>query len=326
MEVALTFTPDEEPQISPEELTAQATAAEAALKEQEALERAAQKERDAEAAIQARIALKAEERRIELEEMAATRAKVEAEKIRRAEEAAAFLEAKRKQQAEEDEKKRIIEEERARKAEERRVRQKKIDERNAFLARQTQREVPPSLAQQIRDACAEGDVEAIRAYVEEWDGNAVLEEKDSDQWSPLFWCCKKGCEAGARLLMSRWVSEFDTEEDAKKVWQKRLEVADDEGMTMMLHAAVSGCTELAMFFLAMGNSKSQVNEDGFTAVHLAAYHGHAETVRALVEALSPIDLRTRGAKTALQCAIVGGDKATIEYLTYAEDVRGLRSV
>ena len=50
-----------------------------------------------------------------------------------------------------------------------------------------------------------------------------------------------------------------------------------------------------------------------------------ETVRALVEAQSPIDLRTRGTKTALQCAVVGGDKDCIEYLTYAEDLRGLRS-
>jgi len=315
-----------EPGLSAEELAAQAAAAEAARKEAERLERIAQKEREAEAAIQARIALKAEERRIELEQMAAARAKAEAEKIRRAEEAAAFLEAKRKQQAEEDEKKRILEEERARKAEERRVRQKKIDDRNAFLAQQAKRAVPEGLGQIIRNACARGDIEAIKAYVQEWDGNAVLEEKDRDQWSPLFWCCKKGCAAGALSIMGKWVSEFDMEEDIKKLWQRRLEVHDDEGMTMMHHAAVSGCTELVKFFLSKGNSKSSVNEDGFTAVHLAAYQGHTETVRALVEALSPIDLRTRGAKTALQCAIVGGCKETIEFLTYAEDLRGLRSV
>lgn len=42
-------------------------------------------------------------------------------------------------------------------------------------------------------------------------------------------------------------------------------------MTMMLHAAAAGCTELVKFFLAKGINKSQCNEDGFTAVHLAAY-------------------------------------------------------
>jgi ankyrin repeat protein len=55
------------------------------------------------------------------------------------------------------------------------------------------------------------------------------------------------------------------------MWQRRLEERDDEGMTMMLHAAAAGCTELVKFFLAKGINKSQCNEDGFTAVHLAAY-------------------------------------------------------
>lgn len=208
---------EEVAELTPEELATQELAREAARKEQMKLEAAAKKEKEAEAAIMARIALKAEERRIELEEMAAAKAKAEADKIRRAEEAAAFLEQKRKQQAEEDEKKRLIEEERARKAEERRVRQRAIDARNAFLAKQAAREVPEGLGQGIRNACADCDVDAIRVYVDEWEGNAVLEEKDVDRWDGLLWCCKRGCAKGALHFMSKWVSEFDMEEDVKKV-------------------------------------------------------------------------------------------------------------
>ncbi len=287
-------------------------------------EETAKKERDAELAIMKRAAEKAEERRIEAEQQAAARAKAEAEKIRRADEAAAFLELKRKQQAEEDEKKRILEEERARKAEERRIRQKKIDDRNSFLSRQAARSVPAGLGAAIRSACERGDIDAIIAYTDEWEGNAVLDEVDSDKWSAISWCCKKGCVPGAMHIMSKWTNEFDTDEDTKKMWQKRLEAVDDEGNTLLMHAAAAGCTELVRFFLSKGASKSAQNEDGFSACMLAAYRGRADTVRALVEALSPIDLRTRGGKTALQCAGVGGNKETIEILTYAEELRGMR--
>jgi hypothetical protein len=286
----------------------------------------AEKARMAEEAILKRAAEKAAERALEAKEQAEIRAKAEADKLRRAEEAAAFLEQKRKLQAEEDEKKRLVEEERARKAEERRIRQKLIDDRSAFLAKQAARSVPDGLGQLIRNACKNADVEVIKAFADEWEGNAVMEELDKDKWGPVHWCCKKGCFTGAVYIMQKWMNPYESEDDQKRAWVRRLETVDDGGKTYLMLAAVAGATDLVKFILSKGANRNAQDEDGFSACMLAAYQGHVETVRALVEGLSALDLRTRGGKTALQCAVVGGDKDTIDYLKYAEDLRGLKSV
>jgi len=312
-------------EINPAELTEEEiAAAEAAAAAKAALIQAA-KEKAEEEAIMKRAAEKAEERRLEAEARAEKAAKVAAEKARREVEAAMFLEIKNMKAEEDYERKRLADVIKAEKAEKRRIRQKAIDDRNNFLDSQSKRIAPEGLGEEIRNACRNCDVESIKEYVTEWDGHHVLDEEDDCGWSTIHWAVKKGCVDGALFIMSKWVSPYLMEEDQKKQWLLRLEKKDDDGQTLMMFAAIAGSTELIRFFISKGCNKNVQNNDGFSALIWAAYHGQLNTVRYLVESLAQIDSRTKGGKTALQCAIVGGEKKNkdvIEYLRYSEELRG----
>jgi len=85
-----------------------------------------------------------------------------------------------------------------------------------------------------------------------------------------------------------------------------LEGRSEDGSSLLHHAAAGGMTAVVLDFVAATPGKSvnvnEVNEDGATALHLAAHYGRRECVERLLRAGAAVNAHAPGLGTALDCA------------------------
>lgn len=86
---------------------------------------------------------------------------------------------------------------------------------------------------------------------------------------------------------------------------------------MLIEAAQAGNETLVKTLLDQGTNSNQTNDDGSTALHLAASKNHPSIVRLLIEkGRAGIDRRNKDGETALALASAKGYKAVVELLLY----------
>lgn len=83
---------------------------------------------------------------------------------------------------------------------------------------------------------------------------------------------------------------------------------------LSMHFAREGMTEDLVGFLDHGLPVDVQDADGNTPVMLAAYHGHAATVRALIEHGADIDVRNHRNQSPLAGALFKGEDEVVRLL------------
>jgi ankyrin repeat protein len=86
---------------------------------------------------------------------------------------------------------------------------------------------------------------------------------------------------------------------------------------LAMHFARDGMTEELAGFVDHGLPVDVRDEDGNTALMLAAYHGHAATVRMLVEHGADVDLRNKRNQAPIAGAIFKGEDEVVRVLVAA---------
>lgn len=87
--------------------------------------------------------------------------------------------------------------------------------------------------------------------------------------------------------------------------------AAEEGMRQ---AALDGEFDKVKEFLAAGTSVNSINEEGHTALMLAAYNGYSDILLALINGGASVDLRDMMGRTALLYASTGPFPETVKIL------------
>jgi len=77
---------------------------------------------------------------------------------------------------------------------------------------------------------------------------------------------------------------------------------DDEGETLLFHAAARGKADVAELLLAKGADPNASNERGVTPLHVAAQKGHAAVAKVLLARGANPNARTKEGATPLHAA------------------------
>ena len=91
------------------------------------------------------------------------------------------------------------------------------------------------------------------------------------------------------------------------------DMMDSNGWTPLMHAAFSGHTECLKLLIQHGADVSIRTETG-TAAHFAASRGHKQELLTLLEAGCGVDVADKCGRTPLMCAAVKGHSACLEPL------------
>ena len=98
-------------------------------------------------------------------------------------------------------------------------------------------------------------------------------------------------------------------------WDSAVDARDGMGDTAFHLAACHGRTLCAMTLAARGADTKQVNNFGWSAIHHASWHGHAETVGELVDALSLrelLDAPDQAGHRPIHLAVLRGHLKVVE--------------
>jgi uncharacterized protein len=86
---------------------------------------------------------------------------------------------------------------------------------------------------------------------------------------------------------------------------------------LAMHFAREGMTDELAGFVDHGLPADTQDEDGNTALMLAAYHGHVETVQMLVGRGADVDLRNNRDQSPVAGAVFKGEDAVVRVLVAA---------
>lgn len=153
--------------------------------------------------------------------------------------------------------------------------------------------------QPLHYACREGKHKVAEILIE---NGAELNAQDCWKETPLHKACRHGYTDLVELLLKS---------DAK------MDILDDEGMMPLYYTARwdRGPTMRALLDKDKSNIDCIVREDnGWTALHVAAYYGHDEAVLILHEAQATLDLRDNSGCTPLLLATMRGHVKVMEKL------------
>ena len=171
--------------------------------------------------------------------------------------------------------------------------------------------------------------------------NPDLDAKNDENRTPLDLAAGRGHEKVVQLILSRMRGRNDqsppsatniksegfnistnTSIAQKYAVQNRknsLALIGIDGVRtlMLIEAAQDGNEALVQKLLDQGTNSNQTNDDGTTALHVAASKNHPSIVRLLLEkGRADIDRRNKDGETALALASAKGYKAVVELLLY----------
>jgi ankyrin repeat protein len=152
----------------------------------------------------------------------------------------------------------------------------------------------PAFCGQIHDAAADGDLEKVRALLQD-DPNLVF-DKDKNGYTPLHWAAKNGHADVAKLLLAN-----KAESNAKT----------NIGWTPLHEASEGGHKDLVELLLV---NKANVNEKtyrGYTALHFAASKGFMDVAELLLAHGADVNAKCNLGFTPLQTAMGHKDVAEL---------------
>ena len=94
-------------------------------------------------------------------------------------------------------------------------------------------------------------------------------------------------------------------------------IADADGRTALMHAAMNGNVEIVRLLLDNGAKATATDSAGSTALHWAAERGQADAVRELLAARVPVDTENKQGATPLMKATVAGSAPCVDLLLAA---------
>ncbi|MEQ5768100.1 ankyrin repeat domain-containing protein [Halomonas sp. H33-56] len=145
------------------------------------------------------------------------------------------------------------------------------------------------------------------------------------------WLIERGADLGALALAADWGKESSARE-RQDAWRKEGAKGVPSGKlgdfehTPLHIAAARGATRVAELLLEHGADPAAAIGDGRTALHLAAEHGHPDTLALLCHTTATLDARDHREdtkaeqpihQTALQASVTGGHVACAEVLLRA---------
>lgn len=155
-------------------------------------------------------------------------------------------------------------------------------------------------------ALMEGDLEAVRGFLDDRPGraNQFLSQDRPwglEMWMPLHFVASGGSPGHAAVvseLLGRGIRPECRTRFATPMHARR---------TPLHFAAEAGHLAVIELLLAAGADADVLDARNDRPVHLAARHGHAAAVRRLVEAGADLEARNANARTALHEAIRSAD-------------------
>jgi ankyrin repeat protein len=101
-------------------------------------------------------------------------------------------------------------------------------------------------------------------------------------------------------------------------WGANVDLRNAQGATALHDAALAGKLDVVQLLVEKGaNVNAKDNESGATPLHHAASWGRTEVVTFLLENGADASIRTKGGDTALESAVVAGQKEVAELLRRA---------
>ncbi|MCJ1426325.1 hypothetical protein MMC29_004228 [Sticta canariensis] len=154
-----------------------------------------------------------------------------------------------------------------------------------------------------------------------------LNAKTKEKRTALDLAAGRGHEKVVQLILSRILTRTDqnkpstltntsvVQKETVQSWRKSLNTFGIARTLMLIGAAQGGNEALVNNLLDQGTNSNQANDDGSTALHLAASNNHTSIVRLLLEkGRADIDRRNANGETALALASTKGYKAVVEFL------------
>jgi ankyrin repeat protein len=94
-------------------------------------------------------------------------------------------------------------------------------------------------------------------------------------------------------------------------------IADADGRTALMHAAMNGNVEIVQLLLDYGAKVNATDSAGSTALHWAAERGQPDTARTLIAARAAVDADNKQGATPLMKAAATGSAPTVDLLLAA---------
>ena len=126
------------------------------------------------------------------------------------------------------------------------------------------------MSQLLHVACANGDVERIRALLDagKIEGKIDTPINTTSKTTPLMLACTNGRTAAATFLIECGAD---------------VHLLNDRGETALYHAAVDGRLECVKLLIQHGAQVNHVDNDGASPLHRATQSGHKDVMQALIK-------------------------------------------
>ena len=151
--------------------------------------------------------------------------------------------------------------------------------------------------QAVHDAAGAGDVEALKALLEEDEG--LLEARNAGGGTPLHTASQAGMLDVVEFLASRGAD---------------VEAGDNENTPPLQVASLGGHIDVVEFLIAEGADPLSADDFGMTALHWAAYNNHVNIAELMLGLGAPLDAQKANGSTPLHGAAYGGHSDMVELL------------
>ncbi|CAK4373255.1 unnamed protein product [Aphanomyces euteiches] len=99
-----------------------------------------------------------------------------------------------------------------------------------------------------------------------------------------------------------------------------INMTNEQGMSALMLAAIEGNTDVAQLLLRRGAAVNLADKDGHTALMHTAYCGHADMIEVLVDGGADLTLRNKVGRTASDVALAVGHTALAKRLQYTNRI------
>jgi ankyrin repeat protein len=114
-------------------------------------------------------------------------------------------------------------------------------------------------------------------------------------------------------MIAALTGRFDIVQQLRKAGAR----IEQPGWTALHYAAFGGHARICEYLIAQGSAANAASENGTTALMMAVREGHVDAAKVLLDARADPNARTDTGRTALQWAVAGGNSEIVELLKRA---------